>query len=181
MGINNLSTPEHGFYKADGYLRPGNSGGPAFDEAGQVVAIVQGGTMPGTDNNDLIPIALAVSLIKKRNVQAGIDAGVPYEDSCYSACPDVSHGTIGWKSEKPWGPVNIGHHNQTDECTKLIAAALAGQPNAQIEFLPDKQGKWEDHKKDVLGHVEYIFYCKGILRSGPIYATKQSPACPLKQ
>jgi uncharacterized protein YigE (DUF2233 family) len=77
VGINNLSTPEHGFYKADGFLRPGNSGGPAFNDVGRAVAIVQGGTMPGTDNNDLVPISLAVALIKKRNVQAGIDAALP--------------------------------------------------------------------------------------------------------
>jgi S1-C subfamily serine protease len=185
VGINNLSTPEHGFYKADGFLRPGNSGGPAFNDAGQVVAIVQGGTMPGTENNDLIPISLAVNLIRKRNVQAGIDAAIPYENSCYSTCQHVSHGTRGWASEKAWGPVNSGwvggHHNQTDECNKLIAAELAGKSDAQIELLPGQQGKWEDNKKDVFGHVEYIYFCKGILRTGPIYAEKQSPACPLKQ
>jgi S1-C subfamily serine protease len=185
VGINNLSTRDHGFYKADGFLRPGNSGGPAFNEAGQVVAMVQGGTMPGTENNDLIPISLAVNLIKKRNVQAGIDAAVPYENSCYSTCQHVSHGVKAWASEKEWGPVNSGwlggHHNQTDECNKLIAAELAGKPNAQIELLPRNAGKWEDSKKDVLGRVEYIDYCRGILRSGPIYAEKESPACPLKQ
>jgi S1-C subfamily serine protease len=185
VGINNLSTPEHGFYKADGFLRPGNSGAPAFNEAGQVVAIVQGGTLPGTDNNDLIPISLAVNLIKKRNVQAGIDASLPYESSCYSSCQHVSHGIKGWTSEKPWGPVNSGWlgggHNQTDECNKLIAAELAGKPDTQIELLPGGQGKWEASKKDVLGRVEYIYWCKGILRSAPIYAEKQSPACPLKQ
>jgi hypothetical protein len=74
-----------------------------------------------------------------------------------------------------------GGDNQTDECNKLIAAALAGKPDAQIELLPGAQGKWEDSKKDIYGKVEYIYFCKGILRSGPIYAEKQSPACPLKQ
>jgi S1-C subfamily serine protease len=185
VGINNLSTPEHGFYKADGYLRPGNSGGPAFNEGGQVIAIVQGGTMPGTDNNDLVPISLAVNLIKKRNVQAGIDAAVAYENSCYSACRHVSHGVEGWTVERAWGPVDSGwvggHHNRADECNKLIAAEIANKAGAQIELLPGEQGMWEDSNKDIYGHVEYIYYCRGILRSGPIYAEKQSPACPLRQ
>lgn len=44
-----------------------------FNGHGRVVAIVQGGTLPGTKNNDLIPISLAINLINKRSVRAGID------------------------------------------------------------------------------------------------------------
>ncbi|MGE4045291.1 MAG: serine protease [Acetobacteraceae bacterium] len=185
VGINNTSTPEHGFYKADGFLRPGNSGGPAFNEAGQVVAIVQGGTMPGTSNNDLIPISLAINLIKKRGVQAGIDTALPYENSCFSLCRHSSHGIERWGTQKDWGPVNSGWldggHNPADECNKLVAAALAGKPDAQIEFLPGERGQWQESKKDVFGHVEYRYSCKGIFRADPVYGEKQSPACPLRQ
>jgi hypothetical protein len=190
IGITNLSSPEHGFYKADGYLEKGNSGGPVFNEAGQVVAIVQGGTMPGTANNDLIPISLAVSLINKRNVQAGLDAPVPYDDSCYSECADPSHGVEKWAVETSWkdnsGELDGGHNRQS-ECAKLIAAKLAvSPPGSQIELLPgegaeETTGMWEKPKKDVLGHATYTYFCKGTFRSGPTYVTKQSPACPLRQ
>jgi hypothetical protein len=59
-------TSELGYYKSDGFLQPGNSGGPVFNDAGLVIAIVQGGTKPGTNNNDLVPIRLAISLLEKR-------------------------------------------------------------------------------------------------------------------
>jgi len=187
VGINNL-TSQRGFYKADGYLRPGNSGGPVFNEVGQVVAIVQGGTLPGTENNDLIPIALAINLIKKRGIQAGIDAPAPFDNSCYASCRAPSHGVETWTVEKTWGPVDSGWlsggHNRRDECNKLIAAALAANPGAQIDLLPgegatDTTGMWEESKKDVFGHVEYKYSCKGAFRSGPIYIEKQSPECGL--
>jgi hypothetical protein len=75
INILNRST-EHDFYKSDGYLYYGESGGPVFNEQGRVVAIVEGGTLPGTKNNDLIPISLAISLINKRGVKAGIESPV---------------------------------------------------------------------------------------------------------
>jgi hypothetical protein len=76
LAINNL-TSQRGFYKADGFLRPGNSGGPVFNESGEVIAVVQGGTLPGTENNDLVPIAPAIYLLQKWGVQAGINDPLP--------------------------------------------------------------------------------------------------------
>lgn len=185
VGINNLSSPQNGNYKTDGYLRAGNSGGPAFNEDGHVVAIVQGGTRPGTENNDLIPIAPAIDLIKRRGVRASIDKAKSVPKSCYSTCRVQEHGIDRWASEEPWGPVNSGWlgggHNQSAECSKLIAGALANNPGAQIELLPETAGKWEESKKDVLGRVEYKYWCKGIMRSGPIYKADQSSSCPLRQ
>lgn len=183
VGLNNLSSPGLGFYKADGHLRPGNSGGPAFNADGHVVAIVQGGTIAGAESNDLIPVALATNLLKKRNVRAGIDEPISFDDSCYARCQHASHGVRGWDVETTWGPVNTGWlgggHNPTDECNKLIAAELASKPGAQIELLPGKDGRWETHYKDLLGRVEYKYFCKGTLRSGAKYHEKQSAACPL--
>jgi len=69
--ITNLSSSARGFYKTDGLLQPGNSGGPVFNEDGEVVAIVQGGTLPGTENNDIVPISLAVNLMRKRGIPLG--------------------------------------------------------------------------------------------------------------
>ena len=139
--------------------------------------------MPGTQNNDIIPIALAVNLIRKRNVRAGIGAPVPFDDSCYALCRNQSHGIEKWETEVGWGPESTGWlgggHNQQDECNKIIAGALASRPDAQISLLPGSAGMWEESRKDILGHVEYKYYCRGTYRSGPIYVEKQSRACGL--
>jgi hypothetical protein len=180
LGITSVHTQEKGFYRADAYLWPGNSGGPVFNEDGKVVALVQGGTMPGTERNDLIPISFAINLLKKWNVRAGYDVPVPYENSCYQSCANPSK-IVSWNSQVPWNSPGSGWvgggHTQIDECNKMVAGALAGNPGGQIEI----QRMWEDNKKDVFGHVEYQYYCSGILRSGPVYAVEQSSLCPLKQ
>jgi hypothetical protein len=75
MSIVNSGT-RYGFYKSDGALDHGDSGGPVFNKDGKVIAIVQGGGIPGTANNDLIPVSIAISLLKKRNVRVGIDGPV---------------------------------------------------------------------------------------------------------
>jgi hypothetical protein len=182
IGISNTTSP-NGYYKADGYLEPGNSGGPVFNEQGEVVAIVHGGTEPGTESNDLIPIASAIALLEKNGVQASIDQVPIYPNRCYASCRDISHGIESWMREEAWGPVDSGWlpggHNRPGECAKLVAAALVGQPGAIIELLPGNDGMWESSKRDLFGHTEYKYYCKGTLRAGPVYAEKRTVACRL--
>lgn len=182
VAINNLNSGQ-GFYKTDGYLRPGNSGGPVLDQAGKVFAIVEAGALPGTDNNEVVPIAPAITLLKKRGVKFGLDEPMPFDTSCFASCRAKTNGIEKWTSEVPWGPVDSGWlpggHGQETECAKLIAAALVGQPDARIDLLPGNQGKWEQSEKDIIGHVQYKYFCKGVLRTGPIYAEKQSPDCGL--
>jgi hypothetical protein len=181
FGISNLRS-SLGFYKADGLLRPGNSGGPVFNEAGRVIAFVEGGALPGSNNNDLVPIAPAINLIRKHGVRAGIDTTVPFDDACYASCRAQAHGIERWSREVPWGPVNSGWlpggHSQSTECKKLVAGALANSPGSAIELTPGS-GTWEKSKKDVFGKVEYKYFCKGTLRSGPIFKEKRSSACGL--
>ena len=81
-----------------------------------------------------------------------------------------------------------GGHNQTDECKKLVAADIAGNPGTEITLLPGggrrcdepgaaNEGMCEDLKQGIV--VQYRYVCRGTLRSGPIYSMKQSPACGL--
>ena len=176
-----------GFIKADGRLRPGNSGGPVFNESGRVVAIVEGGAVAGADDNDLVPIAPALALIKKYGVRAGIDAAAPFDDACYASCRVPAHGLESWTTQVPWGPKNSGWlpggHSPVTECNGLKAAELAIMPGSIIELDPGEgdssKGIWEDSKKDVFGKVEYQYFCKGTLKSGPIYKEKRSSACGL--
>jgi Trypsin-like peptidase domain len=181
LNIANLSAPDTGFYKADGFLRNGYSGGPIFNEDGKVIATVHSGT-PSGGNNDLVPISFALDLLKKRGTRAGVDTPVPFDNTCYTFCRAPAHGIEKWASEIPWSADSgevPGGHNQRDECGKLIAAAIAGIPGSSIDLAPGPAGMWEDSHKDVLGSMHYIYYCKGTLRAGPIYAEKQSPACGL--
>ena len=184
VGITNLSSPV-GFYKADGMLQSGNSGGPAFNEAGQAVGLVQGGTLPGTDNNDIVPIAAAVALLRKRGVGAGFDAPVPFDQSCYATCRRPAHGVERWGVSTPWGPVNTGWlgggHDGHRECDALIAGALARQPDATIALDTGRNGVWEESKKDLLGHVEYKYFCKGTFSAQPVYRDARSEGCGLRR
>jgi hypothetical protein len=172
------TTSSLGLYKVDGFLRPGFSGGPALNEAGQVVALVQGGTLPGTENNDLVPIAPAIDLINRRGVRASINEPAPYADHCYSSCREETHGVEGWGVEEPWrnetGWID-GGSGQDDQCALLKAATLAGRPGAEIQVTR----KWEESRKDLLGHVTYKYFCEGILRANPVYFEKRSSACGL--
>ncbi len=177
LNIANLSTPDTGFYKADGFLRNGYSGGPIFNEEGKVVATVHSGT-PSGGNNDLVPISFVLDLLKKRGVHAGIDSPVPFDNTCYTFCRSPAHGIEKWAAETDWSADSgelPGGHNQTDECNKLIAGTTARIPDSSIELT----AKSEDSHKDILGSMHYIYHCKGKLRTGPVYAEKQSPACGL--
>lgn len=181
LNIANIATPDQGFYKADGFLRNGYSGGPVFNEDGKVIATVHSGT-PAGGNNELVPISFAIELLKKRGVHAGVDTPVPFDNTCYTFCRAPAHGIEKWASEIPWTASSgelPGGHNRKDECDKLIAGAIAGHPDSSIELAPGDAGMWEDNSKDILGSMHYNYHCRGTLRSAPIYFEKQSPACGL--
>lgn len=177
LTVTNLIT-DSGNWKTDGFLAPGNSGGPIFDEDGKAVAIVHGGGQAGTENNEIIPIGLATPLLQKLGVSAGIGEQVPYDNSCYSTCRNAAHGieryevTISWRASSGWMD---GGHNPTDECN-IVAGGQKQKYQADsvtVRPLP------EEREKDILGHVSYKYHCEGEALKGPIYVEKQSPACPL--
>ena len=186
LNISNTMTAR-GFYKSDGFLQPGNSGGPVFNEDGLVVALVEGGGIPGTANNDLVPIAPAINLIRKHGVQAGIDKPISFERSCYSFCRIKANGVEKWGIERPWSAHTgwlPGGHNQGDECKALMARDLAANPDARIKLDAGEgrrckenpnAGMCEDVKAGIV--VQYMYFCKGVFRSEPTYFSKQTPAC----
>lgn len=177
--IKNLNSAQ-GFFKTDGFLEPGNSGGPVFNEDGLVIAIVQGGGLPGTENNEVVPIALAVDLLKKRGVQFGLGEAIPLAESCFAKCRHESHGLEKWTVDKPWAKDSgwvPGGHNGPDECDKLMAASLVNNADAEIVLSPGNNGTREESKKDLLGKVEYRYFCAGRFLDGPIYVEKRTSAC----
>jgi hypothetical protein len=185
VNINNLTSPR-GFLKADGYLREGNSGGSVFNETGYVVAIVQGGTLPGTENNDLVPISAAINLIKKWNVQAGIDAPMPFDNGCYASCRAQVHGVEGWSVQTPCGPKYSGKlpggHSRRAECNKIIASDLANNPGAEIELLPGEgvpntTGMWESRAKTSSDTLSMFTTAKAL--SAPGRFTQKSSRRPV--
>ncbi|CAN7762280.1 serine protease [Caballeronia sp. LjRoot29] len=179
------TTSAMGFYKSDGFLAPGNSGGPIFNEAGFAVALVEGGGRPGTETNDLIPIAPAIALLKKHGVQAGIDTQIPFDISCYATCPARENGVERWTSQTDWhahtGELS-GGSNPVVQCDILKAARLAGDPDSEIDFYPGTAGHDESsYKKFPSGEQVYTYKCGGVVKSGPVYINKQSQACGLWQ
>jgi S1-C subfamily serine protease len=184
--IVNITNPQSplGFYASDGQLEEGYSGGPVFDERGNVIGIVQGGTISGARSNDIVPIATGVAMVTKLGVLASVGKAVPFAESCYSSCRAPQHGIESWEHEDPWtdhtGPMN-GGNNRTSMCNGLIAAKLAvSPPGSRIDLDTGDAGMWEDPpSKDFLGHVTYVYHCKGTLRSSPVYFEKRSSACQL--
>ena len=68
-----------------------------------------------------------------------------------------------------------GGNNQSDVCNGLASAVLTETKADSVEVT------WtdEESKKDILGEVEYKYHCRGIVRTGPIYAERRSQACGL--
>lgn len=189
LSIQNLSTPR-GLIRGDGLLQPGYSGGPVLNEDGEIIGIVQGGTIAGVQANDFIPIAPALELVRKRTSAVEPGKVEPYASSCYATCRHQSHGVERWGLVRPWpgsaspdgrawsGRLN-GGHGRKQVCDGLVAAYLAQNPGSQIDIPQDDEHLNEESSKNFLGHVEYRYWCKGTERRDPIYNSRQSDACPL--
>ena len=158
-----------------------------FNEDGNVIGYVQGGTIAGAKINDIVPIAVAADLARKNGVDVSIDKAKPFQDSCYSKCRAPEHGVEKWRTEQPWrdntNKLN-GGGGERQACDALIASKLAnGPPGSRIDLLPGEQdpngGMWEEIVDQPF--TKYIYYCRGVFRSGAIYKEKASPACPLWQ
>jgi trypsin-like peptidase len=177
LAVSNLQSAK-GYYKSDGFLEPGSSGGPVFDQVGQVIGIVHGGGAPGTENNEIIPISLATTLLRRWSVPAGIDNPVAYAERCYAPCRSPQHGIERWGTEVAWGRSSGwmgGGNNPSAVCNGLASAV-------QIETKSDRvivQQTGENAKKDILGRVEYRYHCRGIVQKDPVYVEKRSSACGL--
>ena len=169
---------ERGFHKVDGFLEGGFSGGPVFNEDGRVMGLVQGGTLPGTENNDIVPISLAINLISKRNALAGIESEIPFPEACYSTCRHNTHGVEKWQSIQPWKDNTSwldGGSNPEAECRK-IAAGIQAQTQGSVAEVTSTR---EEHQRDPFFHDTYKYFCEGVVKSNPIFNKKRSEACGL--
>jgi len=181
LNVVNVSGAGTGYYKSDGFVRRGYSGGPIFNDEGKVIAIVASGA-PAGGNNDLIPISFAIALTTPRGVRIGLNAPAPYAASCYANCRAAAHGVERWTVERSWSSKTgemFGGYTPQGECAKLAATEMAMNPGSQIEFLPGDQGQRGETWKNIYGQGIYVFHCAGTLRSGPIYQQARSPACGL--
>lgn len=187
LNLVNLSAGDTGYYKADGFLRPGYSGGPIFDENGKVIAIVSSGD-PSGGNNDLVPISFALALLRKNGAQVGLNTPAPFADSCYAFCRAAENGVESWNSDQTVEETrNISEsgHNPGTECAIAMTARLQMEPpGSRTELYPGQgqehvNGLSESYTQDILGHGTYHYHCRYHLRSGPTFVRKQSPVCGL--
>lgn len=177
LTVQNVQT-DRGFARTDGYLEGGNSGGPVLNQAGLVVAVVQSGRLPGTENNHIVPIAIARSLLQKRGVKFGEDEALEFPSDCYAECRHQNHGIERWSDERSWSRSSGwlgGGNNQRDVCANL-AAAVKVEVDADYVTVTSSG---EESKKDLLGRVEYKFHCAGSIMSGPLYNLARSASCGL--
>ena len=187
LNLVNLSAGDTGYYKADGFLRPGYSGGPILDEDGRVIAIVSSGD-PSGGNNDLVPISFALALLRKHGAQIGLNSPAPFADSCYTFCRAAENGVESWATDQTIEETrNISEsgHNPATECAIAMGARLQMEPpGSRAELYPGQgrehvDGLSEDYTQDILGRGTYHYHCRYHLRSSPTFVRKQSPVCGL--
>jgi hypothetical protein len=169
---------DRGFIQTDGNLEGGNSGGPALNEAGQVVGLVQGGRAVGAKENSMVPIGPVIALLRKHSVKIAVDRPEPFPIECYASCRQAANGVESWQKVDPWKKDSGwmgGGNTQGDVCNGLKAATVANQADIELEIT----GMSEDSKKDVFGHVEYQYHCSGVLKSQPVFKEARSSACGL--
>jgi len=137
-----------------------------FNEDGNVIGYVQGGTIAGAKINDIVPIAVAADLARKNGVDVSIDKAKPFQDSCYSKCRAPEHGVEKWRTEQPWrdntNKLN-GGGGERQACDALIASKLANSPPAlgSIYSQESKTLTAECGKKSLINLSQNTFIIAG--------------------
>jgi len=178
LRINRLEN-DRGFFQTDGYLEPGNSGGPVFNASGHIVGMVRGGRSYGSEANEVIPIALARHILAKWNIKIGVDAEIPYRDECFTVCTRIEHGVLDYRFSETWEKSSgwLGPDNDKQDVCNGLASAVS------VEKLPHRATVTDirpEERTDILGRKEFRFHCKGTAYFDPIYVRKRSPACELQ-
>ena len=174
--IGNVEGPDQE-YVLDGTLEEGDSGGPTFNESGEVIGIFRGGHPASGTENHVIPIGPAVALLGKYGVSPS-NASADFGPECYSKCRNPENGVERWHSSVPWsassGWLNGGHSRQ-EVCGELQASWVQTHPGHAVVI----QSMSESNKKDILGHVTYQYSCVGTDVSSPVYREARTKACGL--
>ena len=179
LKLANLFGPS-GTMIVDGYLSRGTSGGPVLNRAGLVVGIIRGGHPSSASENHVTPITMASGLLQTVGRWPPRANQETYPIECYRPCAHPSHGIERYGTEVPWAANSGwlgGGNSRPNICGGLRAGWEASNPGQTIE-IPDS-GMTEDSKKDVFGHVEYMYFCRGTARSNPVYREARSRACGL--
>jgi hypothetical protein len=95
----------------------------------------------------------------------------------YRECRNPSHGIVAYENShefEKWSGWRQGGYNQQAWCSEVRRDA-----EARVGSLIDWQviKTEEKSKEEFFRRIYYKYYCKGIARWGPIYASKRSSVC----
>lgn len=120
--------PESGFLQLTIPLNPGNSGGPVFDDAGDVVAILSGTHAQGQ------AIAFAVPVEALRDALPQLEAGEQLSRAFLGVRTELSEGRLLVSAVTPGGPADKAGLRPDDQITAIDGASI-GSPEALHAIL----------------------------------------------
>jgi hypothetical protein len=94
----------------------------------------------------------------------------------YLACRLPENGVESWGIDQPWAGQSAwlgGGNNQSSVCGGLAAGWMQAHPGHSVEVA----SMGEESNKDVFGHVEYRYFCKGTEKANPTYKLARSASC----
>jgi hypothetical protein len=167
-GMYSNANGDGGRWEAAAAFTNGMSGGPVYNDRGFVVGVIQGG----------VPLSPATSFVTPlRWARPMLESHTSVKQACFGSCRSPGNGIESWSTTTPWSDKTEwmgGGHNQAAECGKLQAVFMQTHPGQTLDITKTD----EVSDKDFLGHVTYQYICSGIVKSGPIFAEKESPSCP---
>lgn len=153
-------------------LNGGNSGGPIFGQLGTVVGIAVAKHINAQQVTYVIPIGQAqhfLDIAEVTPLASGRCALFPecrhptHEVERY-ALDELKNANSGWRG---------GGYNQPAHCADVLRSLQSAHPNSTFSFVRSS----EESKRDILGKVEYNYFCEYRRREQPVFALIRSPAC----
>lgn len=175
FSVTNPHGPE-GIVLADGTLDVGESGGPVFNSEGAVVGFVAGGHLASGKDQAVTPIRLAVPLLERAGQWPPPRKEERFPAACFNSCPNPANGVERWSETKPWEDNSgwLGGGNNPQRVCDGLARGYE-QSNAGWSVVVSRTG--ESSRSDIFRQFQYIYYCSGEARRGPVFASARSAAC----
>ncbi|MER8388348.1 S1C family serine protease [Mesorhizobium sp. M1380] len=155
-------------------LNPGDSGGPVFDDLGNVVGV----SVAIKDGAQLISFVIPIQFASEALQHAGVKLSPAGPCGTLPECADASHGIDHYGTEVPeerWSEWRGGGYNQNAFCNDFMASLKARYPDSILTKVSSDEKSRRDG--DFNSHVSYSYYCKFLRQENPIYKTAAGVEC----